>query len=96
MPNPKLHRCVSDVKGQGKPEDSAYAICNASIDKTKEADYPWGQCEADQKKAGHDKESADKICGSIKAKYGETIQQSMMRQVLETKLKGCQCKKTTS
>jgi len=27
----KLDRCVNDVKGQGKSEDSAYAICNSSI-----------------------------------------------------------------
>ena len=30
----KLHRCVNDVKGQGKSEDSAYAICNDSITET--------------------------------------------------------------
>ena len=27
----KLDRCVSDVKGQGKSEDSAWAICTDSI-----------------------------------------------------------------
>ena len=27
----KLDRCVSDVKADGKSEDSAYAICNSSI-----------------------------------------------------------------
>lgn len=27
----KLDRCVSDVKGQGKSSDSAWAICNSSI-----------------------------------------------------------------
>ncbi len=27
----KLHRCVNDVKGQGKSEDSAWAICNDSV-----------------------------------------------------------------
>ncbi|MDG6937778.1 MAG: hypothetical protein JRN42_04465, partial [Nitrososphaerota archaeon] len=36
--------------------------------------YPWDQCIQDQLDAGHDQESAEKICGSIKAKnadYGE-------------------------
>jgi hypothetical protein len=31
----KLHRCVNDVKGEGKSEDSAWAICNDSIKETK-------------------------------------------------------------
>ncbi len=30
--------------------------------------YPWDQCIKDQKAAGHSQESAEKICGSIKAK----------------------------
>lgn len=29
----KLEDCVSKVKGQGKPESNAYAICNASMGK---------------------------------------------------------------
>ena len=28
----KLDRCVNDVKAEGKSEDSAYAICNSSIE----------------------------------------------------------------
>ena len=32
--------------------------------------YPWDKCIADQKKAGHSDESAQKICGFIKKKYG--------------------------
>lgn len=27
----KLDRCVEDVKGQGKSESSAFAICNSSL-----------------------------------------------------------------
>lgn len=45
----KLDRCVKDVQADGKSEDSAYAICNSSID------------------------------------------ESMIKQVLETKLKDCGC-----
>lgn len=33
----KLDRCLTAVKKQGKSESSAYAICNASINKTKKA-----------------------------------------------------------
>ncbi len=51
----KLDRCVKDVKNEGKSEDSAYAICNSSID--------------------------------------STIEESILKQVLETKLKGCGCQK---
>ena len=80
----KLDDCVRDVKAQGHDDDSAWAICVSSTgekphhetkeysdtleSKTQEKDYPWGQCISDQKKAGHDQESANKICGSIKAK----------------------------
>ena len=32
------------------------------------ATYPWPECIADQKKDGKSDESANKICGSIKAK----------------------------
>ena len=49
-----------------------YEVKNRAIDKTQEKSYPWGQCISDQKKAGHDQNSANKICGSIKGKYGET------------------------
>jgi len=31
----KLDRCVNDVKGQGKSEDSAWAICKSSTGETK-------------------------------------------------------------
>ncbi len=31
----KLERCVSDVKGQGNSEDSAWAICKSSTGETK-------------------------------------------------------------
>lgn len=31
----KLDRCVASVKKQGKKESSAYAICNASLGKSK-------------------------------------------------------------
>jgi len=71
----KLDDCVAKVKGQ-KGVDNPWAICNASLgkeSKTKEQNYPWGQCIADQSKAGHDKNSANKICGSIKAEIVETI-----------------------
>lgn len=61
----KLERCVSDLKAQGKSEDSAWPIC---IDSTGEKPH---------------KET------------NETIEESMIKQVLETKLKGCGCQKKT-
>jgi len=80
----KLDDCVAKVKGE-KGVDNPWAVCNASIGKetkegadilekkTKEESYPWGQCQADQAKAGHDKNSANKICGSIKAEIVEAV-----------------------
>ena len=34
------------------------------------ADYPWDQCISDQLDKGYSEESANNICGYIKAKYG--------------------------
>ena len=34
------------------------------------ADYSWEECIADQMKRYGNKETAEKVCGSIKAKYG--------------------------
>ena len=62
----KLERCVSDVKAKGMSDDSAWGIC---VDSTGEKPHK----EADQTKAGHDKDSANKIGGSIKAEIAEAI-----------------------
>ena len=35
-----------------------------------EASYPWDECISDQLDRGYDEESANNICGYIKAKYG--------------------------
>lgn len=35
--------------------------------------YPWKKCISDQKKNGYSDKSAQKICGSIKAKYGKGV-----------------------
>jgi len=91
----KLERCVSDVKAKGMSDDSAWGICVDSTGekphkeaKIKEKDYPWGQCTSDQQKDGKDKNSADKICGSIKAKYGETntIESKIKEQIINSKI----------
>ncbi len=86
MPD-KLDRCVDDVKAKGGV-DNPWAVCNASIGKetkTQEKDYPWGQCISDQKKAGHDQNSANNICGSIKGKYGETTKGKIREKVNENR-----------
>ncbi len=75
----KLERCVSDVKAKGMSDDSAWGICVDSTgekphkEAVQEKDYPWSQCQSDQAKNGHDKDSANKICGSIKAEVVEAI-----------------------
>lgn len=43
---------------------------------TELAKYPWKTCIADQKKAGHSQESAEKICGYIKKKYGKSSERA--------------------
>ena len=87
----ELERCVNDVKSQGKSKDSAWAICVDSTgekphkEAVREKDYPWGQCISDQKKDGSSDESAKKICGSIKAKYGETTKGKIREKVNENR-----------
>lgn len=70
---------------KGHTESSAYAICNTSlygsVEELKTAgiipahvltakDYPWDQCISDQMNRYGDMETAKKVCGNIKAKYG--------------------------
>ena len=56
----KINEAKRDLRGEkGKNTKEA-----------RKADYPWGECTSDQEKDGKSEESADKICGSIRAKYG--------------------------
>lgn len=84
----KLDRCVKDVKGQGKSEDSAWAICNDSVKEevanaigtagVKEhhnpLDIPFGY---------EVKEDLQKI---------NKISENVLKQILETQLPKCGCK----
>ena len=56
----KLERCVSDLKSQGKPDDSAWAIC---VDSTGEKPHK------------------------------ESIEETVMRQVLNASMEDCKCQK---
>ena len=44
-------------------------IANKLLKSVNLEDYPWDECIAEQTKK-YDKESAEKICGYIKNKYG--------------------------
>ena len=65
-----VNRCTEYlIKNEGKDPKQAYAIC---ISKSEEmASYPWPQCISDQLDKGYDEETANKICGSIKAQHSE-------------------------
>lgn len=55
------------TNGQG----ACCPTCGKRMDQEKkDAAYPWDECIADQMKRGNSKEDAQRICGSIKAKYG--------------------------
>ena len=62
--------CV-DSTGEKPHQHETKEYSDTLESKTREKSYPWGQCQADQAKAGHDKDSANKICGSIKAEIVE-------------------------
>ena len=72
----KMCKCVEEVRAKGHSEDSAIAICYASIMggnmMTEElfASYPWDKCISDQMARYGNEETARKVCGMIKAKYG--------------------------
>ncbi len=68
-----IPRCMSVLVGdEGKPEDQAAAICYSMWDQAHSfyaefAEYPWDKCIADQKDKGLNEESANRLCGWIKA-----------------------------
>ena len=45
--------------------------------------YPWATCISDQLKDGHSEQSADKICGYIKAKYGMAQEETKKADVID-------------
>ena len=71
-----MGRCISYVVDEGKDQDQAVAQCISMWQQnhSKEgfvynvfADYPWDECISDQLDKGHSEESANNICGWIKA-----------------------------
>jgi len=94
----KLDRCVSDVKGQGKSEDSAWAICTDSVKKeVAEAigmgethnplDIPFGY------EVG---ETTIKIDNSHSGRDSlNKISELVIKSLLETQLGECSCKNKT-
>ncbi len=104
----KLDRCVSDVKGQGKSEDSAWAICNDSLkEEVAEAigmgethnplDIPFGY-EVGETTAIPSSASAIKV-GNVKVDNTHAgrdklneMTDNVLKQILETKMGECPCK----
>ena len=59
------------LKGRFKQMFGSYQnFCNLEDEYIELASYPWDECIADQMKRYGNKETAEKVCGSIKAKYG--------------------------
>ena len=59
------------LKGRFKKMFGSYEnFSNLEEEYIELASYPWDECIADQMKRYGNKETAEKICGSIKAKYG--------------------------
>jgi hypothetical protein len=66
-----MSRCVPVLIDEGKDQDQAVAVCISMYEqkhtKEKFADYPWDECIADQSARGLDEESANRLCGWIRA-----------------------------
>ena len=61
-------------KRKGKMEKVYEKMCGKKYQRAEvvdEGSYPWDKCIDDQLDRGESKEEANKICGSIRAKYGE-------------------------
>ena len=56
-----------DVSGYEEVKLNGQTLYSANY---KFEDYPWDKCIADQMKEYGSEETAEKICGAIKAKYG--------------------------
>jgi len=61
-----LNRCIPVLLDEGKDQDQAVAVCYSMYEQ-KFAEYPWEDCIADQTKRGLNQESAERLCGWIKA-----------------------------
>lgn len=94
----KLDRCVSDVKGQGKSEDSAWAICTDSLkqevadaigiagveESHNPLDIPFGY---------EVNETHIKIDNSHSGKKKlDAMSELVVKQLLETQIGECSCK----
>ena len=66
-----MGRCVPAMLDEGKEQDQAVAMCismyEEGFESVKLADYPWDECIDDQLARGLDEESANKLCGWIRA-----------------------------
>jgi len=66
-----MSRCVPVLIDEGKDQDQAVAVCISMYEqdytKVELADYPWDECIADQSARGLDEESANRLCGWIRA-----------------------------
>jgi hypothetical protein len=66
-----IGRCMSSLQGEFPNEDQRYAVCitewEGSAQDINFATYPWDECIADRLADGKSQESAERICGWIKA-----------------------------
>ena len=104
----KLDRCVSDVKGQGKSEDSAWAICTDSLkqevanaigiagveESHNPLDIPFGYEVNETHSIGNGLSGTKiKIDNSHQGKKKlDAMSELVVKQLLETQLGECSCK----
>jgi hypothetical protein len=70
---------IDAVIAQRKREKQFANVFAETISKKlKETSYPWDKCIADRKEEGKSEEDAKKICGSIKAKNNEGIEEKKL------------------
>lgn len=73
-----LNRCIPAMIDEGRDQDQAVAMCYSmyeNMERIELADYPWDECIADQKDRGMSQESAENICGWIRANMSYDISQ---------------------
>ncbi len=104
----KVHRCVNDVKGQGKSEDSAWAICNDSVkeevanaigiagvsESHNPLDIPFGHEVNETHSIGSGLSGTNiKVDNSHSGKKKlDRMSELVVKQLLETQIGECSCK----
>lgn len=76
--------CSEKMFGDTETFDSEHirSVLKIARDYITDEEYPWDECVSDQMDEGKSKESAKKICGYIKSKYGDAEGKERLTEII--------------